>query len=528
MLIRTLKLLYSMVGIILLFVFWNKAKEKWEIDFQIDSVNKKNSQRKEAWKEILFYAISLFYFVLVLLRINHGFIWLDEGYTIALSKMKFAELIETTAGDVHPPLYYLIVKVFSVCLGHHQWVYELSSVLPVAFSIMFSVFVMRKEFGRSASVYFMTLLTCMNCSFDYMNEVRMYSWANFLVLMCFWCAYQILKRNKNRDYVFFVLFGLAGAYTHYYAMVTVGLVYVLLFVVLLIRADKKKMLNWLFAAMACAVGYLPWVKALFSSFGDASSGWWATEVITSSQIYDFIFWNRIGRFSYLFLGVCILIVVWKSFISISVEKREGKDKVYIVVKGIRSISQDNYFMAVMIGLFALVLTYFVGYGVSVAIRPLFQERFIYPAVGILWFVMATSFAKTKSNKEWMMIAWCILYVLGMLVYADKYKYEANVRTETNDLVNYIEKNGSENDVVGCGRKAINRYELSFYFQDIDICRMDEYDFEKMSDDASYWLFSYGELSDDEINEISNKSLECEYIRYTRFAENSFYVYRITK
>ena len=39
-------------------------------------------------------------------------LWRDEAFSLNLIRMSFSDLITATAQDVHPPLYYLMLKVF--------------------------------------------------------------------------------------------------------------------------------------------------------------------------------------------------------------------------------------------------------------------------------------------------------------------------------------------------------------------------------------------------------------------------------
>ena len=50
------------------------------------------------------------------LLFNHN-IWTDEAFTLQLIKGNVRDIIEGTARDVHPPLYYLYAKLFRVFLG---------------------------------------------------------------------------------------------------------------------------------------------------------------------------------------------------------------------------------------------------------------------------------------------------------------------------------------------------------------------------------------------------------------------------
>jgi mannosyltransferase len=44
-------------------------------------------------------------------------IWFDEAWSWRMSRFPLAELIERTAADVHPPLYYLLLKAWTALFG---------------------------------------------------------------------------------------------------------------------------------------------------------------------------------------------------------------------------------------------------------------------------------------------------------------------------------------------------------------------------------------------------------------------------
>ena len=82
---------------------------------------------------IMLIALISFAFILACLhfiRIFDNNFWSDEVYTIYLSNMTFKDMLNATAGDVHPPLYYIIVQLLCNIFGFHDYVYHLSSIIP--------------------------------------------------------------------------------------------------------------------------------------------------------------------------------------------------------------------------------------------------------------------------------------------------------------------------------------------------------------------------------------------------------------
>ena len=54
---------------------------------------------------------ALILFVLNFIRIFDNNFWMDEAFTTNLVQHSISEIVVATAADVHPPLYYLLVKV---------------------------------------------------------------------------------------------------------------------------------------------------------------------------------------------------------------------------------------------------------------------------------------------------------------------------------------------------------------------------------------------------------------------------------
>jgi len=95
----------------------------------------------------------------------------------------------------------------------------------------------------------------------------MYTWAAFFVTAGALYGYLALQENKRSDWIKFGLATLASAFTHYYALLAVTVLNVLLFVWLLLRfittKDKKKFTSYLITAGAVVLCYFPWIFILF-------------------------------------------------------------------------------------------------------------------------------------------------------------------------------------------------------------------------------------------------------------------------
>ena len=69
-----------------------------------------NPKRKNIKKYIIYILLGLMIIGNTTLVFNKS-IWYDEVYSLNLVKGNFAQIVSGTAQDVHPPLYYLILKL---------------------------------------------------------------------------------------------------------------------------------------------------------------------------------------------------------------------------------------------------------------------------------------------------------------------------------------------------------------------------------------------------------------------------------
>ena len=171
------------------------------------------------------YAVVLFY--LNVIRCFDEALWLDEAFTANLVRESIVDIFKITANDVHPPLYYLIVKGFCSVFGMKGWAFHFVSVVPLIITLIFLLTVVWDSFGPEVSLIVMTLIGISDEAVTYNVQIRMYSWAALFVLLSWYCFYLIVTHDSKKDYIGFSCFTLAAAYTHYYALIAVAFFYVL-------------------------------------------------------------------------------------------------------------------------------------------------------------------------------------------------------------------------------------------------------------------------------------------------------------
>ena len=219
----------------------------------------------------LIFIIIVLVTILYISLIYNDSVWGDEAYTMLMLKNGFIGIIQETANDVHPPLYYLIAKIFTIVFGY--------SVPVVKFKILFKTQKNPEKAGGGYGYYVTILLIALCPKAFFMNiELRMYTWAMFFVTCSGIYAYELYKRPQDKKTLFFfILTSLCAAYTHYYAVVTECFIYLFLMIALLLQNRKNWKLCLIFVLITI-IGYLPWVPVFIKQFMTVKQDYWIANV----------------------------------------------------------------------------------------------------------------------------------------------------------------------------------------------------------------------------------------------------------
>lgn len=392
--------------------------------------------QKHKWEDItgiLFMLVSVALLGVSVFLCFSEDIWYDELFTMGLGNQSLGELISITARDVHPPLYYIIVKLALSVLGavfgsvNQVVIAKLVSVLPFLLCMIYAVTKIRRNFGMlTAGLYSFLLLTMPNMA-DYTVEVRMYGYALFFITAGMLHAYEICgsnsaniaedtkrdKKNHNLSYVNWIaltVYSLAACYTHYFACVAACMIYVYLFVSFLVKKQwKDKYKSFLLSGAICAVGYLPWILSVVTAqVGKVSENYWIQPLSwrTIGGCVKFLFQPFFSNakinvlLAVVLLGCFALLFVLTMLHDLKKNKAEGRTAAGFVLGSVSVLG-------------GLVLFGFVA---SFLIRPIFVYRYMLPAMGVFWLALAILTVRIKHRKYLFIPLMLLLLVVGIRNY----------------------------------------------------------------------------------------------------------------
>jgi uncharacterized membrane protein len=208
-------------------------------------------------------------------------LWYDEGLTVALIERTPAEIVRAAAVDVHPPLYYLLLKGWASFFGTSETAVRSLSAICGALAALFTAVLGRRWFGASVGGLAGMAAAVSPLGVYYGQEARMYALSALLAVLL-WLALDVwLARPRRRWLALYGLLALAGLLTHYFFVAVVAAAGVLGLAVRWFRRDTcfgsgaartGDVLRWVALHAALAAAYLPLIWGSRSSL----TGWSAS------------------------------------------------------------------------------------------------------------------------------------------------------------------------------------------------------------------------------------------------------------
>jgi len=129
-------------------------------------------------------------------------LWYDETFTVAVSRLPIERMMQAVAGDVHPPLWYVVEWATIRLLGESPWAVRAPALLFGLASVWLTYrLALALDCDRETARWAAVLLAVMPAQMFYAQEARMYTMLQF-----------------------FILLAVLGLYEHRYLRMCVGLV----------------------------------------------------------------------------------------------------------------------------------------------------------------------------------------------------------------------------------------------------------------------------------------------------------------
>ena len=339
--------------------------------------------------------ICLYSCMLIFLALSSNAIWMDEAYSLSQIRHSWNDLIQLLIIDVHPPFYFLVLKATSLVFGSSITAMKMVSVFPVILLIILVSRFLKKEFSDRAAIFFLLLCITSKTITHYSIEIRMYSWALFFVTLMFVSSWYFLKSGRKHWWAAVLLCALGSAYTHNYAAVGAGIVYLFLFLYAL-KNKKDKIVSMVLLAVFGIILYLPWFPSLIGQFTRVSDNFWINPL----------------SILYFFQYVYTVFSTGNYFVSLFLCFMFGYISVLFFIRKNNTEKQSFLFG----GLCCAVLLVLIGIFISIIIRPLFVARYLVPMCGLVYLFFAVECSVIDKRRITVFI-YVVLISIGIMSFS---------------------------------------------------------------------------------------------------------------
>lgn len=378
-------------------------------------------------------AVIVIGIIFVSLGAFHSNLWFDESYSVGLARHTFGEIWSIGGHDVHPILYYWMLRIVYLITGGTIMAYRIFSVIPIAIMIILGYTHIRKDFGEKTGFIFSFLSAFLPEMAQYAIEVRMYSWAILAVTILAIYAYRLTKEDNTKNWIIFGLSSLASIYLHYYGLMAAGLINVFLLIYLIVKRRKKGIIFIISFGILQGLAYLPWLVNFATQLSNVSSGYWigfsfpkTPMELLSSQLAGYV---KTSDYTGLLVPTVLALELYAYMIY----------KTYKYAKAKEDLTSFKWSVIVY---FAVILAAIII--TALMKTSILYYRYLFVITGL--YIFAVSFILGKEENKIEIVA--ILSVIAILgVYNNIVMMKDNYDYSNQEPIKYLNENVKEGDTI---------------------------------------------------------------------------------
>lgn len=361
-------------------------------------------------------------------------LWLDEFYSIVITQMPFEESFNIILTDVHPFLYYMILRFFAVIFEFVGFtntavVGKLVSLIPFYLLAIVSVTKVRKNFGWLTSGLFFLCMASMPRVMIHATDIRMYSWALFFVTLSLIYAYEITKDSSYKNWIVLTILTVASAYTHYFSAISSFSIYIVL-LIYIIRKDRELFKKWIISSIFAVICYLPGIFVLLNQINKISGGYWISP-ISKKVVLGYIYFVLSPANDPIRANEIVAPTVMGTLFLIAF--------IYLLYKYNDEFTVDSILVFLIVPIIGII--------VSLCYQPVFHARYLVPVLGCIWLAFSILMKKAYANKK-VFLPILVLVLLVGVVGAYDFNNIHNGDIEKNNLeADYLSNLGSNNVII---------------------------------------------------------------------------------
>lgn len=199
---------------------------------------------------------------------------LDEPFTMGLINHNYSDIINLTKLDIHPPLYYLVLKLFLQITTF--WTSNIfikiifARILSFILGLLACIYLSNSlsllgiKVNKYLGIFLYILLPLGLGKYNQLTNIRMYSLSILLVSME---IYYILKLNRDSKVKYKIILLISVCltlYTDYFAALIAGIYMLLFTLTYIIKKDWKHTKDMFLIGCIDIILFIPWIPSLLN------------------------------------------------------------------------------------------------------------------------------------------------------------------------------------------------------------------------------------------------------------------------
>jgi len=394
------------------------------------------------WITILFFTLISIAISIPLMYLNS--IRLDEAQSIWQVSHSISEILDIVGRDVHVPLYHIILHfwqgIFDNSIISARYLSLLLSIISIPF-----VYILASKIYTPQIALMTTILFILSPFINwYANEARMYSLLLLLAVLNSIFFIDILKQDKNKSWIGFVLTAILGIYTHYFYWLF--LLSNALFYITNYRKFQKNLLSkFIISSVIIIISILPWIYYVIS-LGAAANTKPRLQSPTSIDFFN-IFSQYIFGFQPDIINSIVLaswpVVVIIIFTSLQRKLHYSVFNTFVIFQ-----------ILIPVGL-AFILSY---------LRPIFLSRYLI-ITSLFLYLYIVYIINTYFKKQFKLLYIGVIFIIGLSLLLQIFNPNTPVKENFEDISLYLRFKATARDVIVLSAPFII-YPFEYYYQGI--------------------------------------------------------------
>jgi mannosyltransferase len=367
----------------------------------------------------VFAAISLW-------TISKSSIWFDEAFGAYMIHFNFFDIARYTATDVHPPVYYWLLKLWSMFFGTTELGLRSMSVFFAGVAIVFGYLLTHRLFGRKAARTSLLFMVLAPMIVRYSQEMRMYALVTAISLAATYVLTFATQTKRRLPWVIYGILVSLGMWTHYFsAVIWIAHWAWRAYVVRESLGKKAKGFvkaffsrEWIFTHIVAVGLFLPWLPFLARQIFDVQvNGFWIPPV-TPGTIPNFLtnvlyyqdqeLVSSWAALLFLIITAVVILLALRIYRMLPNERRQGYVLIFAIafvpmlllfilsMPPLRSSFVDRYLVASTLG-----ISLFIGTTLALSdklLRPKLHLAVIITVAGAMLFGISNVYQLGNYNK----------------------------------------------------------------------------------------------------------------------------------